>query len=36
MTSPDVKADLHDYLRGARETLVWKLDGSVSTTSGDH
>jgi hypothetical protein len=23
----DVKSDLHDYLRGARETLVWKLDG---------
>jgi hypothetical protein len=27
MSSLDVKADLHDYLRGARETLVWKLDG---------
>ncbi|HVE94854.1 MAG TPA: DinB family protein [Acidimicrobiales bacterium] len=27
MSSPDVKGDLHDYLRGARETLVWKLDG---------
>jgi hypothetical protein len=27
MTSLDVKEDLHDYLRGARETLVWKLDG---------
>jgi hypothetical protein len=23
----DVKEDLHTYLRGARETLVWKLDG---------
>jgi len=23
----DVKAELHGYLRGARETLVWKLDG---------
>jgi Protein of unknown function (DUF664) len=23
----DVKGDLHTYLRGARETLVWKLDG---------
>jgi hypothetical protein len=23
----DIKADLHTYLRGARETLVWKLDG---------
>jgi hypothetical protein len=23
----DVKAELHSYLRGARETLVWKLDG---------
>ena len=22
-----MKSDLHDYLRGARETLVWKLDG---------
>jgi hypothetical protein len=22
-----VKGDLHGYLRGARETLVWKLDG---------
>ena len=27
MSSLDVKGDLHDYLRGARETLVWKLDG---------
>ncbi len=27
MTGPDVKGDLHDYLRGAREILVWKLDG---------
>ncbi len=27
MTSLDVKAELHGYLRGARETLVWKLDG---------
>src|SRR5262245_37642381 len=23
----DVKEELHGYLRGARETLVWKLDG---------
>jgi hypothetical protein len=23
----DVKAELHEYLRGAREVLVWKLDG---------
>jgi hypothetical protein len=23
----DVKGDLHGYLRGARETLVWKLEG---------
>ena len=23
----DVKTDLHGYLRGARETLVWKLEG---------
>src|SRR4051812_104038 len=27
MASLDVKEELHDYLRGARETLVWKLDG---------
>ena len=27
MTSLDMKAELHDYLRGARRTLVWKLDG---------
>lgn len=27
MTVLDVKGDLHTYLRGARETLVWKLDG---------
>ena len=27
MTDLDVKAELHDYLRGARETLVWKLEG---------
>jgi hypothetical protein len=27
MTSLDVKGDLHTYLRGARETLVWKLTG---------
>jgi hypothetical protein len=27
MGSLDVKGDLHDYLRGARETLVWKLEG---------
>lgn len=27
MASLDVKEDLHSYLRGARETLVWKLDG---------
>ena len=27
MGSVDVKGDLHDYLRGARETLVWKLEG---------
>ena len=26
-TRPDTKSDLHEYLRGARETLVWKLDG---------
>jgi len=27
MTGLDVKAELHGYLRGAREVLVWKLDG---------
>lgn len=27
MSSLDVKAELHGYLRGARETLVWKLEG---------
>ncbi|MGI8756595.1 MAG: DUF664 domain-containing protein, partial [Acidimicrobiales bacterium] len=27
MTSLDVKGDLHSYLQGARDTLVWKLDG---------
>jgi hypothetical protein len=27
MSSLDVKGDLHEYLRGARETLLWKLDG---------
>jgi hypothetical protein len=27
MSGLDVKGDLHEYLRGARETLVWKLDG---------
>jgi hypothetical protein len=27
VTTPDVKDDLHTYLQGAREALVWKLDG---------
>ncbi|MBV9952878.1 MAG: DinB family protein [Acidimicrobiia bacterium] len=27
MASLDVKGDLHGYLQGARETLVWKLEG---------
>lgn len=27
MSGLDVKGDVHGYLRGARETLVWKLDG---------
>jgi hypothetical protein len=27
MSGVDVKGDLHEYLRGARKTLVWKLDG---------
>jgi len=27
MTSLDAMAELHGYLRGARETLIWKLDG---------
>jgi hypothetical protein len=27
MTDSDAKADLHDYLQGAREVLLWKLGG---------
>lgn len=27
MTGSDAKAELHDYLQGARETLLWKLEG---------
>jgi hypothetical protein len=27
VTDDDTKAELHSYLQGARETLVWKLDG---------
>jgi hypothetical protein len=27
MTGSDPKSDLHRYLRGAREALLWKLDG---------
>jgi hypothetical protein len=27
MTGPDPKADLHLYLKDAREALLWKLDG---------
>ena len=27
MTTPDFKAELHFYLRSARDTLLWKLDG---------
>src|SRR5262245_25873861 len=27
VTNSDIKKQLHLYLRGARETLVWKLDG---------
>jgi hypothetical protein len=27
MANSDTKEELHSYLRGARETLVWKLDG---------
>ncbi|MGY0231743.1 DinB family protein [Longispora urticae] len=27
MTGPDLKADLHRYLRAGREALLWKLDG---------
>jgi hypothetical protein len=27
MTDSDAKAELHDYLQGAREVLLWKLDG---------
>jgi hypothetical protein len=27
MTEPGSKADLHCYLRTAREAVLWKLDG---------
>ncbi len=27
MTSPNVKGELHSYLQGARDTILWKLDG---------
>ena len=27
VTGRDAKADLHDYLQGAREVLLWKLEG---------
>jgi len=27
MTGPDQKADLHGYLRAAREAVLWKLEG---------
>ena len=27
MSSSELKEDLHGYLRGARETLLWKLEG---------
>jgi uncharacterized damage-inducible protein DinB len=27
VTVPDLKTDLHDYLRAARAALLWKLDG---------
>ena len=27
MTGSDAKADLHHYLRGARESVLWKLEG---------
>lgn len=27
MSDPSAKEELHSYLRGARETLVWKLEG---------
>jgi len=27
MPTRDAKADLHEYLQGAREVLLWKLDG---------
>jgi uncharacterized protein DUF664 len=27
MTGPDMKAELHGYLRSAREAVLWKLDG---------
>jgi hypothetical protein len=27
MKDADAKAELHDYLQGAREVLLWKLHG---------
>ena len=27
MTGPDPKADLHRYLREARDAVLWKLEG---------
>jgi hypothetical protein len=36
MSTFGVKEELHSYLRGARETLLWKLEVSASTTSGGH
>lgn len=27
MTGTDAKAELHDYLQGTREVLLWKLEG---------
>jgi hypothetical protein len=27
VSGPDTRAELHEYLRGAREVLEWKLDG---------
>jgi hypothetical protein len=36
MASLDVKEELHSYLRGARETLVWKLAGLLKGVDNLH
>ncbi len=34
MASLDLKEELHGYLRGASETLIWKLEGEGAPLSG--